>query len=252
MPFALLALLPNLLAAPEPADTLPPAPAGQAWKLVWNDEFDGQQLDESKWQVPEYQRKGGWWDRRAIRLDGQGHLVMDCFREGDKVLDGCVRTWRRYEKAFGYFVTRVQLQQQPGHWSAFWLMGDGVGKVGNEGRDGTEIDIFEKPWLDERVQQTLHWDGYGPDHKSQGFVARQPGVMTGWHTFALWWSPTEYVFYIDGRETWRTSAGGVCQAPLWIKLSDEVGPWAGDINQAKLPDPWLVDYVRVYDLLPTE
>lgn len=47
-----------------------------------------------------------------------------------------------------YYVARIQLQKQPGHWPAFWIMGDGVGKVGDEGRDGTEIDIMENPWLD--------------------------------------------------------------------------------------------------------
>jgi hypothetical protein len=34
---------------------------------------------------------------------------------------------------------------------------------------------------------------------------------------------------------------------LYIKLSDEIGDWAGDISKAKLPDRFLVDYVRVYD-----
>ena len=128
-------------------------------------------------------------------------------------------------------------------------MGDGVFKVGNEGRDGTEIDIMEKPWLDDRVQHTLHWDGYGKRHKTEGKVSRVPGVMEGFHTFSLFWSPEEYVFYVDGQETWRTRAGGVCQAPLYLKLSDEVGKWGGDIRKAELPDKFLVDYVRVYDLV---
>jgi hypothetical protein len=57
------------------------------------------------------------------------------------------------------------------------------------------------------------------------------------------------VFYIDGKETWRTEAGGVCKVPLYIKLSDEVGDWAGDFKKVKLPDEFLVDYVRVYDLI---
>jgi len=143
----------------------------------------------------------------------------------------------------------VQLQKEPGHWSAFWLYNDSVQKVGGEGRDGTEIDIYEKPWLDVRVQQTLHWDGYGEHHKSEGFVPEIPGVMEGFHTFGLMWTKDEYVFYVDGNETWRTSAGGVCQVPLYIKLSDEIGDWAGDIETAKLPDSFLVDYVRVYDLV---
>ena len=41
-----------------------------------------------------------------------------------------------------------------------------------------------------------------------------PGVMEGWHTFSLLWLPDEYVFYVDGKETWRTKAGGVCQVPF--------------------------------------
>ncbi len=32
-------------------------------------------------------------------------------------------------------------------------------------------------------------------------------------------------------------------------LSDEIGNWAGDITKAQLPDKFLVDYVRVYDLV---
>ncbi len=234
--------------APSPPDTLPTPPAGKTWKLVWNDEFDGTKLDESKWDVPEYRRRGGWWSRKAISLDGKGRLVMSTLKEGDRFLDACIRTRGKYEHAFGYYVCRVQLQKQPGHWSAFWLYNDCVGKVGDEGRDGTEIDIFEKPWLDDRVQHALHWDGYGKAHKSKGFVARVPGVMDGFHTFSLWWSPEEYVFYVDGKETWRTRDGGVCQVPLYIKISDEIGDWAGDIRKATLPDAFLVDYVRVYDL----
>ena len=33
----------------------------------------------------------------------------------------------------------------------------------------------------------------------------------------------------------------------YIKLTEEVGTWAGEIKQAKLPDYSEVDYVWVYD-----
>ena len=79
-----------------------------------------------------------------------------------------------------------------------------------------------------------------------------PGIMEGWQTFVLSWKPNEYIFYVDGKETWRTDAGGVYQVPLYIKLSDEIGKWAGDITKVKLPDRFLVDYVRVYDLVDAE
>ncbi len=103
---------------------------------------------------------------------------------------------------------------------------------------------------DERVQHTFHWDGYGKDHKTKGKVVKVPGVTRGWHTFGLLWLPDQYVFYVDGKETWRTKAGGVSQVPEYILLSDEIGKWAGDIRKAQLPDRFLVDYVRVYDLVP--
>jgi beta-glucanase (GH16 family) len=231
------------------ADLLPPAPAGQTWKLVWQDEFDGNKLDESKWDVPDHKRRDGWWSPKAVSLDGDGNLAISTLKDGDRYLDACVRTRGKFEHAHGYYVARIKLQNQPGHWSAFWLYNSSVGKIGDEGRDGTEIDIMEKPWRDDRVQHALHWDGYGKEHRSEGHVAKVPGVMDGWHTFSLWWKADEYVFYVDGKETWRTKAGGVCQVPLYIKLSDEIGDWGGDITKAKLPDKFLVDYVRVYDLV---
>jgi len=250
-------LLLGLLAVPgqpaEPDDRLPPPPDGKSWKLVWHDEFEGDRLDESKWTYrPDGRRKGGWWSREAVNLDGNGHLVITTFMDGDKPTDGCVTTQGKFEHAFGYYVARVQFQREPGHWSAFWITGPGVGRVGDGGRDGAEIDIMEKPWLDDRVTHNLHWDGYGEHHKHEGTKATVPGLMDGWHTFGLLWLPGEYVFYVDGEETWRTKAGGVCQVPQYMLLSDEIGSWAGDITKAKLPDRFMVDYVRVYDLVKAD
>jgi beta-glucanase (GH16 family) len=124
----------------------------------------------------------------------------------------------------------------------------GVSRVGDGGKDGTEIDIMEKPWREDRITQNLHWDGYGKAHKSAGTKVEIPGVSKGFHTFGLFWTPTEYVFDVDGKETWRSSAGGVSQVPAYAKLTEEIGKWGGDITQANLPDFFEVDYVRVYDM----
>ncbi|MGO9110511.1 MAG: sister chromatid cohesion protein PDS5 [Thermoguttaceae bacterium] len=249
MPAPVASLFSDLSQQAEVKDTLPSLPADKSWRLVWHDEFDGTELNETKWEVmPDAPRRDGWWMRKAITLDGNGHLVISTLKEGDRYIDGCVRTKGKFEHSFGYYVARIQFQKQPGHWSAFWIMGDGVGKVGSGGRDGVEIDIMEKPWLDDRVQQTIHWDGYGKDHKSVGHVAKVSGIMEGWHTFGLRWKPDEYIFYVDGKETWRTKKA-VSQVPEYIKLSDEIGNWGGDIAKATLPDAFLVDYVRVYDVL---
>ena len=123
----------------------------------------------------------------------------------------------------------------------------GVNTVGNDGRDGTEIDIVEMPWRDGRLTANLHWDGYDKAHKSAGKKFTLPEVTEGFHNYGLLWLPAEYVFYVDGKEVWRSDAGGVSQVPEFLKLTNEIGKWAGDIKKAKLPDYFEVDYVRVYD-----
>ncbi len=236
---------------------LPAAPEGLDWELVFNDDFDGDTLDDTKWEAAgDWPRKGGYWVKDAVTLDGEGNLEILTYEKDGKYYDGCVRTRDRFEKTYGFFTTRVQLQREEGHWPAFWLFTDAEGSLEEKGLwggvDGTEIDIFEKFTLNAQVQQTLHWDGYDKDHRFSERQIFYPGIMEGWHTYSLLWTPDEYVFYIDGVETWRNNYGGVCQVPVYMKLSDEIGELGGDITKANLPDSFKVDYVRVYDLVDPE
>ena len=229
-------------------DFLPPAPDGKQWKLLWHDEFEGQQLDETKWnRLGDWKRRDGYWIKEDAYLNGKGSLLLRTRQDGERYTCGAVNTAGKFEHAFGYYVARCKLPTQPGHWPAFWLMSAGVHRVGDEGRDGTEIDIIEVPWRDGRLTSNLHWDGYSKAHKSAGKKFSLPGIMQGWHTFGLLWLPTEYVFYVDGQETWRSSAGGVSQVPEYVKLTEEIGTWGGAIQKASLPDYCEVDYVRVYE-----
>ena len=230
-------------------DKLPLPPSNKTWTLIWHDEFDGTTLDASKWETPpDGQRKGGWWTRKAISLDGKGHLIIKTSKEDGKILNGCVRTKGKFEHSFGYYIARVRLPKEQGHWSSFWLFGPGVHTVGSQGREGMEIDIYEKFWPNDDVQHTLYWNANGKDEQSQLKTVTVPGIREGWHTFSLWWKPDQYVFYVDGNETWRINPGEICHVPQYIKLSDETADWCKDITKAKLPDEFLVDYVRVYDL----
>lgn len=230
-------------------ESLPPAPAGKAWKLIWQDEFDGVKLDDNKWETPpDGPRHAGWWMRKAVSLDGNGHLVIQTSREGDRIIDGCVRTRGKFAHAFGYYVARVRLPREQGHWSAFWLF-EGCHVQGDSWWNGTEIDIFEKFWPNDEVQHTLFWDPTNSRKLQQWHqTVTVPGIREGWHTFALWWQSDAYVYYVDGKETWRINPGAISQTPQYIKLSDETATWCKDIAKAKLPDEFIVDYVRVFDL----
>ena len=229
---------------------LPPLPEGQRWELAWSDEFDGTAIDPTRWDVMgDWKRRDGFWVKEDAYLDGRGHLILRTKKDGDRYTCGAIRTRGKFEHRYGYWVCRCKMPTQEGHWPAFWLHGDEVGRVGGGGRDGTEIDIMEKPWREDRNTQNLHWDGYGADHQHVGTRFLVPGISEGFHTFALFWTPEEYVFYVNGQETWRSSAGGVSQVPQYAKLTEEIGDWGGDITKANLPDQFVVDYVRVYDVV---
>ncbi|MBP7053761.1 MAG: alpha-L-fucosidase [Phycisphaerae bacterium] len=236
------------LASPD-REFLPPLPDGQNWQLVWNDEFEGSTVDSSKWEIlGDFQRRDGFWVKNDVYVDGRGHLILRTKKDGDRYTCGAARTRGRFEHRYGYWVCRCKFPSQEGHWPAFWLHADTVGRIGDAGRDGTEIDIMEKPWREDRITQNLHWDGYGKEHQHVGTTFDFPGLSEGFHTFGLHWTPDEYIFYVDGKETWRTTGGGVSQAPGYAKLTEEIGAWGGDIKKAGLPDHFIVDYVRVYDL----
>jgi beta-glucanase (GH16 family) len=245
---AVIFLCANAVGAAAERETIPV----KGYELVWSDEFNGTALDMDKWDYRALgPRKGGVNVKDTVALDGKGHLVLTTKQSGKEYHTAMIGTQGKYETTFGYFECRVKLQEEIGHWSAFWLQSPTMGReIGNPEKSGTEIDIFE--YLRKRgdvVQHTLHWDGYKKDHKMLKKTPSIPGLSTGWHTFGLLWTENEYVFYIDGKETWRTDKA-VSKRTEYMILSLEAGSWAGDIRKASLPDSLYVDYVRVYKKYP--
>jgi beta-glucanase (GH16 family) len=71
-----------------------------------------------------------------------------------------------------------------------------------------------------------------------------------WHTFAAWWTPNEITFYRDGKVTWKRKSTPSDTFSIMI-FSTEIGREAsGNIKRAKLPDQWMVDWVKAYNLEP--
>jgi len=239
--------------------------------LIWSDEFDGTGVpDPAKWDRPEYNRRpnssgpDGFWSREDSYLDGKGNLVIRVRKIDDKNSDGdpydysvgAVRTAGKFTQLYGRFDIRCQLPTQPGWWVAFWMMQGNVAGTTDGGIDGSEVDIMEAfGWID-RINQAIHWDGYGSAHKSTGKSRIIPGIREGFHTYSLEWYPEMYVFFVDGIETWRTTGGGVCNNAGYVKVTGEISTeewavnsyWSNDPSQAVFPDSFLVDYVRVYEI----
>ena len=135
------------------------------------------------------------------------------------------------------------------------------------GQDGTEVDVFESFYYKDHkvgndcIKTGIHYDGYGEDEKGDSigkvFITNDP--YTEYNTYGVEWSPTEYIFYLNGVETGRLSTGGVSQNPEYLLLSCEFAGengkqssdrhGTGPISQtpsANWPAEFRVDYVRCY------
>ena len=254
--------------------------------LVWSDEFDGDTLDRDKWDFSWWitERKGGYWHEDMVRVEN-GNLIISAeykdeplpfyYEQADWIkpykagwYSGKVVTRNKYEQTYGYFEVRCILPAATGLWSAFWLMNDdGVYNVDNSGKDGTEVDVFESfyykdyRWGGDCVSSGIHYDGYGEDSKGdtigKSFIKNDP--YAEYNTYGVEWNKDEYIFYINGEETGRTSKGGVSQNPEYLLLSVEFAGengvqssdrhGTGEISKTpeeNWPAEFKVDYVRCY------
>ena len=249
-----------------------------AFKLTFSDEFNGEQLDTTKWQAPEMPRQGScrWVTSLATVSDGALHLGIRL--SNDPVLRydcAAVRTRRDYDpnqtmfaQRYGYFEARAKLPKnmKSDYWAAFWMMCGNVNS--SDTREGIEADILESFQHSNapRYGMNFHWNGYGKEHNATGVkLAATPELADGeFHRFGMYWDEHFYVAFFDGREVGRTDligrggkddgktpSQGPCQKPGYLKLSCEAAAWAGATNQwEKDPtkeDEFVVDYVRVYE-----
>ncbi|MCX8160387.1 MAG: exo-alpha-sialidase [Candidatus Saccharicenans sp.] len=232
-------------------NTSPQTPAHilSGYELVWQDEFDGSEIDRGKWnfRAEGTVRALATVSRRTISLDGRGHLSISVVKDADgKYHVGQLGTEGLFETTYGYFECRARMNSQVGPHVAFWLQSPDMNKGGDPAANGAEIDIFEyhrrTPGI---IYHTVHWGGYGQDHRQEGAEISVAGIESGFHTFGLEWTPDEYIFYIDGKETWRTRTA-VSRRPQYLILSTELTGWGGDPALGVFPDAVVYDYVRVY------
>ena len=241
------------------------------FELTFSDEFDGE-LDRSVWSG-HYQygnkteaRKGSYWNQYLAQTkDGNLIIPVTYLKDG---MGGKGAGWYSagidtdgdapggFSQKFGYFECRCILPEGADIWSAFWLMNEGVYNEDGDGRDGTEIDIFESNCygdvLNKSITTNLHFDGYGEKHQNFGaakfLIKNNP--YKEFNTYGLEWNESEYIFYINGVETFRTSYGGVSQNEEYLILSVEMKgengiPSDRDNSEGKEAQ-FIVDYVRVY------
>ena len=242
------------------------------YALVFEDDFNGETLDRTKWNVELHDP--GWVNEElqayvdaedvlSLR-DGCLHIRPTRLALGDGSVfyrSGRISTQGKHEFTYGIFEARLKVPRGKGFLPAFWLM------TGDEERWGQwpvcgEIDICEVLGHEPRTNYgTLH---YGlPHEQNQGAYTLPEGDFAAeFHTFSLEWLPGCLRWYVDGRlfhqvEQWFSAGTDGLRKPfpapfdhnMYVILNLAVGGvWPGPPDEATdfARAAFEVDYVRVY------
>lgn len=259
---------------------------GQKFELTFYDDFDGKDLDKTKFdRCPEWERQTqmknhGWWSDECSYVR-DGNLVLECKKAADgRLISGGVRTKAQdfskvmFEQAQGLYEIKFKCDKADGLWWAFWSEGitGEEGPFDGSAKDGAEVDFFEilpgpSEWITEsgetvklpgRLKSTVIWDGYG-EHKGLKDVPGlqvtdlDPDFYSKWHVFQFLWDDEGYSAFMDGKLLWYMDAqkfgNGMDVVPGYVKVTAEFGDWDGDTEPDILKGEskfMYVDYVKVY------
>ena len=249
------------------------------YELVFEDEFEGDTLDTTVWKYCNSGvRRGGYRAPSSVSLRDGNVVITGQYRDGEYGEgwyggDLALLKWYNY----GYYEIRCKCSAGGGLWSAFWLMGRNPynAEYSKGGTFSAEIDIFEalrwghKDWGN-AVTQTIHcagvegwYEGLYIDRDNDtssdlgNFDTRELGLYNGndiyneYNTYGLLWTEDEYIFYINGVETCRTSFGnGTASDTHEVRVSLEVcdADQLAALDKDTYYGEFVVDYVRIYQL----
>ncbi|MDO5522085.1 MAG: Ig-like domain-containing protein [bacterium] len=262
--------------APKPPVTPPVKPEPDKddnnYSLVWQDNFDGTELNTKDWNYELHEP--GWvnheWqqytDSKENTYVKDGHLVIQAVKTEDETgahyTSGRINTQGKHDYKYGKFEIRAKAPSGKGFLPAIWMMPTNENLYGQWPKCG-EIDIMEV--LGHQTNTTYGTLHFGEPHtqKQGSYTLPASDFASGYHTYTCEWEPSEIRFYVDGIlfntvNDWFTKKTGFGEvtypAPFdqdfYLILNLAVGgDWPGSPDEttefgenAQL----LVDYVKVY------
>lgn len=256
------------------------------WELVWNDEFDGTELDRTKWdfRLNMMGKRHPAWTDKGVHLDGESNLIFSMLEEDGRPVSAQLQTGYNFmdepvvptmfgksylqwpigklkkplfAHTFGYYECRCKLQKMADkRWrSAFWLQSPVIGASLDPAWTGTELDIMECFESGVVKPHNAFTGGYGLDMQRISVGGVSGLDQDEFHRFGMLWDETGYTFYVDGKEDGRIDQC-VSRCPQFILISTEVTGYRYKDHQptpesyeAIGKDTFAVDYVRVFDLV---
>ncbi len=177
----------------------------------------------------------------------------------DYRLNGHVSTEGHAYFKYGVLAARIKFQPRQGQHASLWMQPQDPTYAPNALEGGAEIDVIE--YFGDGVKNggltsfIYNPTPSGVPDKVGGWIKKPERFLStkkdGWskryHVFSVEWSPSAYVFRIDGRESARITTGisGVPQFPILSLLSSdyELRKLGGEFN---LPQTMSVDWIRFW------
>ena len=234
---------------------------------LWNEEFDGDAIDTSKWSFEIGTGASGWgnneWeyytDRKENAYIKDGVLHIRAQKEdykGSKYTSARMITKDKFSFTYGTVEARIALPTGKGIWPAFWMLGQNIDKVSWPACG--EIDIIEAINDENIVYGTHHWQ-YNGNHASYGnntkdyYGTSKELDITQFHTYKMVWNEKLIAMYVDDfkyQEIDIEKAKDGLEAfhkPQFFILNVAVaGNWPGfEVDDTQFPNEMLVDYIRV-------
>ncbi len=240
------------------------------WVSVWNDEFDGDELDTTKWN---YELGGSGWGNNELQFYkpqnttvSDGLLTITAKKEdfgGRSYTSSRLTTKYKGDFKYGRFQIKAKLPAGRGTWPAIWMMPT-ESKYGGWPRSG-EIDIMEHVGYDmNRIHTNIHTEKYNHaigTNIGTGMVVEN--VSTEFHVYEIIWEPGIIQVFVDGNPLglgiFKYSAQFNQDVPynkawpfdeyFFLILNIAVGgDWGGanGVDDSIFPQTMQVDYVRVY------
>lgn len=237
--------------------------------LVWSDDFNGNQLDQSKWTAIVSDGCPGncgfgnnelqyYLDDKKNLSVSDGSLKITALKDGfdskeytsSKLISKAKGDWQ-----YGRIEVRAKLPQGKGTWPAIWMLPT-LDRQMKWPRDG-EIDIMEHVGYNQgMIYGTIHTEKYNHvigTQKSDSIYLND--VSDTFHEYALAWDQDKMVWSVDGKEYLTLDKnnegyeGWPFDQPFHLILNLAVGGnWGGKygVDDSIWPQTMEIDYVKVY------
>ena len=224
------------------------------WSKIWEDEF----LNLNNWYC--YDHVHNIDNDISVLLTKNvsvqnGKLVIQALREecwfNGKKYDYTSGSVTNYTPGmhYGYIESKMKLPYGKGLWPAFWTF-----QNTSNPSNAAEIDIFEmlghlSPTTMTTNLHTCYKESNPNCIESYYKEVEIPYNYTNWITYAIEWTPTKFIWYVDGVAVRNFPNPGIID-PVRIIIGMGINSKPPDQpdNTTPFPAKMEVDYVRLYKL----